>query len=398
MKIPKYYQAFFNQREIYKSLKTKSLNEAQKMCKILSGETEKLFSTLSLGLLDSEQIKIVVDNFLQQVLHKKNTHQFIPQESDYKKEETVNRGKSIGEIVELYLKNIPHTTSQTQKKSYKSFFENILLGIIDKNTLIKEIDREKLLELRETFQALPKRNIQKYRDRTVSQMLSMKIKEKDLIGLKTVNDYVKWSSSLFSFALKYGYIDFNPATDLQFKLKNNAKESRDIFEDDELKKITSLNDDEDIKLFHYTLFYTGMINSEFLQAKISNIDGVLCFDLTDSNLKLKTLSRYRIIPVHSHLLELGIIEKLKRLQSYSSDYLSKRTSSFIKTHISTSSTKVGYSFRHTFATKLQNNMVEENIIAQLMGHANSGMTFGRYAKGYVASNLKNSIETLHYPS
>jgi integrase len=398
MKIPKYYQAFFNQREIYKSLKTKSLNEAQKMCKILSGETEKLFSTLSLGLLDSEQIKIVVDNFLQQVLHKKNTHQFIPKESDYKKEETVNRGKSIGEIVELYLKNIPHTTSQTQKKSYKSFFENILLGIIDKNTLIKEIDREKLLELRETFQALPKRNIQKYRDRTVSQMLSMKIKEKDLIGLKTVNDYVKWSSSLFSFALKYGYIDFNPATDLQFKLKNNAKESRDIFEDDELKKITSLNDDEDIKLFHYTLFYTGMINSEFLQAKISNIDGVLCFDLTDSNLKLKTLSRYRIIPVHSHLLELGIIEKLKRLQSYSSDYLSKRTSSFIKTHISTSSTKVGYSFRHTFATKLQNNMVEENIIAQLMGHANSGMTFGRYAKGYVASNLKNSIETLHYPS
>jgi integrase len=43
-------------------------------------------------------------------------------------------------------------------------------------------------------------------------------------------------------------------------------------------------------------------------------------------------------------------------------------------------------------------MVEENIIAQLMGHANKGMTFGRYAKGYVASNLKNSIETLHYPS
>jgi integrase len=398
MRIPKYYQAFFNQREIYKSLKTKSLNEAQKMCKILSGEIEKLFSTLSLGLLDSEQIKIVVDNFLQQVLHKKNTHQFIPKESDYKKEETVNRGKSIGEIVELYLKNIPNTTSQTQKNSYKSFFENILLGIIDKNTLIKEIDREKLLELRETFQALPKRNIQKYRDRTASQILSRKIKEKDLIGLKTVNDYVKWSSSLFSFALKYGYIDFNPATDLQFKLKNNAKESREIFEDDELKKFTSLNDDEDLKLFHYILFYTGMINSEFLQAKISNIDGVLCFDLTDSDLKLKTLSRYRIIPIHSHLLKLGIVEKLKKIQSYSSDYLSKRTSSFINTHISTSSTKVGYSFRHTFATKLQNNMVEENIIAQLMGHANKGMTFGRYAKGYVASNLKNSIETLHYPS
>ena len=300
----------------------------------------------------------------------------------------------------MYLKNVPSTTSQTKLKGYEAFFNDILFQLIDKKITIKNIDREKLLEIREIVQGLPRRNIQKYRKSKVSKIITMKINDDEIISFKTANDYLKWIMSLFSFALKYGYLEFNPSVDLSMRKKGNAKDEREVFSDDELKKIISSNsENDDMKLFHYTLFYTGMIISEFKQVKISKIDGIECFDLTDSNLKLKTMARHRLIPIHSHLLRMGISDRLSSIQSnYTADYLSRWGNEFINTHVNNSSKKVLYSFRHIFATKLQNNIIEENIISQLMGHAKKGQTFGRYGKGFEAQNLKEAIETLNFPN
>ena len=409
IRIPEAFRKYFNQTEIIKALKTKSFREARKLCTLLTAETLKLLQTLKLGVFSEAQEILLVNQYLSKVL-KKNPQVTVTNSKEIKESATIEIsevtpkkevGKSLNELVDMYLKNIPHTTSETQKKAYRAFFHDIVFELIDKNSSIVNIDREKLLEIRETIQGLPKRNIHKYRSMKVSKILSiMNVKEEEKLSIKTVNDYLKWIMSLFSFAQKYGYIKFNPAIELKFKLKGNAKEQREVFDDDELKQFIKLNTHEDnLKLFHYTLFYTGMINSEFLQAKISTVDGVLCFDLTDPNLKLKTLARYRLIPIHSHLLELGIVDKLKYIQkNYCSNYLSKLSNRFIKKNISDSSKKVLYSFRHTFATKLQNNMIEESIIAQLMGHTNTGMTFGRYAKGYVANTLKKAIEHLEFPN
>ena len=111
------------------------------------------------------------------------------------------------------------------------------------------------------------------------------------------------------------------------------------------------------------------------------------------------MARHRIIPIHSHLLRMGMVNKLSNIQSnYTADYLSRWGNKFINENISDNSKKVLYSFRHTFATKLQNNLVEENIISQLMGHAKKGQTLGRYGKGFQADNLKNAIESLEYPN
>jgi len=413
IRIPNAYRIYFNQTEIVKALKTKSYNEARKLCKLITAETLKLLQTLRLGIFDKAQEKLLVEQYLSKVLTKDQqaTGQIevldlekvpLTPTSTLSQEETkIEEGKKLSEIVEIYHKNIPHTTSLEQKKAYKAFFNDMFFELIDKNSLIKDIDREKLLEIKEIIQGLPKRNITKYRNMKISKIVTRldKIKDEEKIAIKTVNDYLKWIMSLFSFAQKYGYVEFNPAIDLKFKLKSNAKEQRETFSDNELRKFIELNnEDENIKMFHYTFFYTGMINSEFLQAKITDINGVLCFDLTDPNLNLKTLSRHRIIPIHSHLLDLGIVEKLSYIQkNYTSDYLSKISNKFIKKHVSNSSKKVLYSFRHTFATKLQNNMIEEAVIAQLMGHSKIGMTFGRYAKGYVTDTLKKAIESLKFP-
>lgn len=413
IRIPDAYRKYFNQTEIVKGLKTKSYNEARKLCRLVTAETMKLLQTLKLGVFSESQEISLVNEYLSKVLAKdqqatgqrqgSNNIEVSkkPEIMDIKEETKKEQGKTLSEIVEIYHKNIPHSTSQAQKKAYKAFFNDIFFELINKDTFIKDVDREKLLEIREIIQGLPKRNIQKYRRMKISKIISLtNVKDDEKISIKTVNDYLKWIMSLFSFSQKYGYIRFNPAIELKFKVRGNAKEQREIFSDDELKKFIELNTEEkNIKLFHYTLFYTGMINSEFLQAKISEVDGVMCFDLTDPNLKLKTLARHRLIPIHSHLLKLGIVENLVAIQkNYTSDYLSKFSNDFIKQNISSSTKKVLYSFRHTFATKLQNNMIGEAIIAQLMGHAKTGMTFGRYAKGYIANTLKEAVESLEFPS
>lgn len=403
IRVPENFRPHFNQTEIIKALKTKSYNEARKLCSLITADTLKLFAMLKLGVLDKEQEESIVNKYLRKILNKKveTTQTPINKPSSKTIEEPVkSKGKTLHEVVEVYLKNIPATTSEVQKKAYKAFFENIFFEFFDKKSFINDVDREKLLEVREIFQGLPKRNIQKYRSKKISQILKMNIKDGEKISIKTINDYLKWIMSLFSFAQKYGYIKFNPAVDLKFKLKGNAKEQREVFTDNELKTFVELNKDEkNLKLFHQTLFYTGMINSEFLQTKITKVDGVLCFDLTNPNLKLKTLARYRLIPIHSHLIDLGIVENLAYIQkNYTSSYLSKWSNKFIKKNISDSSKKVLYSFRHTFATKLQNEMLDEAVIAQLMGHSNAGMTFGRYAKGYVANTLKDAVEKLKFPN
>ena len=404
IKVPKIYRCYFNQTEIIKSLKTKSYNEARKFCTLLTSETQKLLQTLKLGIFSTEQEKSLVNQYLSKVLSKKTTHLEDTEEIITNNEKTASKvqeqGKSIEDIVSMYIKNIPSTTSQAKVEAYKAFFKDILFELVDKKSLIKNIDREKLLEIREIIQGLPRRNIQKYRALKVSKIIKMNIPQEDIISFKTQNDYLKWIMSLFSFALKYGYLDFNPSVDLSMKKKNNAKDEREVFSDDELKNIISKNtENDDMKLFHHTLFYTVMIISEFKQVKITKVDDVLCFDLTNSNLKLKTMARHRLIPIHSHLLRIGIIDRLSFIQKeYTADYLSRWGNNFINEHINNSSKKVLYSFRHTFATKLQNNIIEENIISQLMGHAKKGQTLGRYGKGFDVKNLSEAIESLIFPN
>jgi len=329
IKVPKDFRCYFNQTEIIKSLKTKSYNEARKLCSLLTSETQKLLQTLKLGIFSTEQEKSLVDEYLEKILSKSDnnsnsSHKSVVEvmnsttvhttENEILSSQESLNSKSLEEICTMYIKNIPSTTSEVKVNGYKSFFKDILFGLIDKKTAIKSIDREKLLELREVVQGLPRRNIQKYRKHKLSKIITMNIKDEEVISFKTQNDYLKWIMSLFSFALKYGYLEFNPSVDLSMKKKGNAKDERETFSDEELKKMIALNDNSDMKLFHQTLFYTGMIISELKQAKISTVDGIKCFDLRSSNLKLKTMARHRLIPIHSHLIRLGIVDELPELQ------------------------------------------------------------------------------------
>ena len=55
-----------------------------------------------------------------------------------------------------------------------------------------------------------------------------------------------------------------------------------------------------------------------------------------------------------------------------------------------------HSLRHTFADTLKQQGVQENLISELMGHANSSITTGRYGKRYQAKVLLEVVRRLDY--
>jgi len=68
IRIPNAYRDYFNQTEIVKALRTKSYNEARKLCKLVTADTMKLLQTLKLGVFDEAQEKLLVNQYLSNIM------------------------------------------------------------------------------------------------------------------------------------------------------------------------------------------------------------------------------------------------------------------------------------------------------------------------------------------
>lgn len=138
--------------------------------------------------------------------------------------------------------------------------------------------------------------------------------------------------------------------------------------------------------------------SELYKAKIKKSeDDIYFFDLTDSNIKLKTKNSYRMIPLHKKLIELNIQNILpKALESNKMNWIRRLFNEKIKTQITSSNKKVLYSFRHSMATELKYLNVKSEIISEILGHSNSSITLDRYASRYTFEVLKKEIDKIEF--
>ena len=162
--------------------------------------------------------------------------------------------------------------------------------------------------------------------------------------------------------------------------------------------------------------YTGMRVSEACQLSVDSIievDGVKAFniDSADEYSNLKTDNAYRQIPVHSLLLDLGFLNFIAKQRSRGKKLLfsekpddeygdwSKKISARFLHILNNLGMKAGnrptiYGLRHTFIDELQQLDVNENIVAELVGHSKNNITFGRYGKKLNVQLLKEKVELL----
>jgi integrase len=249
---------------------------------------------------------------------------------------------------------------------------------------LSKIDLSHSDRMRNCIIGLPNRRLAKYKYLSIKEILSMTVPVEDRIGVGAVNEHITILNSFLK------YIHQRDITAREYPIRLVKKETNDR---DEKVALTSK---AIIKLLEATrkpkvrtsltlLYLTGMRPSEAYKCKVTIVDGIKCFDLTDTTIKLKTKGSYRIIPVHAYI---------KNPEQILEDYRSINKRIVSRGFKKVSSIGTLYSLRHSFATELASKAVEPHIISELLGHSHSGMTMGRYVKGLPVQMLKSTIDIL----
>ena len=200
--------------------------------------------------------------------------------------------------------------------------------------------------------------------------------------------------------------------------------------DDDLTKLfsTSLFNDKKTKLpwqfwVPVVALYTGARIEEICQLHIDdikNIDGIYVISIQEvgTNKSIKTEAGIRNIPIHSKLIEIGLLDyvevlkdkgekrlfpMLKPIKNKYSHYVSKwfnedsnRKKSYKTKCGINEKGKVFHSFRKAFVDHLKQKGVGEGMVATIVGHEKNTMTYGVYGDPYNLELLQEVIEKVDY--
>ena len=160
--------------------------------------------------------------------------------------------------------------------------------------------------------------------------------------------------------------------------------------------------------------YTGARLGEIAQLRLDDIkqhEGIWCFDLNEEDGKqLKTAGSKRLVPVHSQLIEQGLLEHVEVMREQGREklfpefaYCPKNgwgrnlgqwfNNRFLVALGIKTKELVFHSLRHTMITRLSQSDVPEPVVKALVGHAQEGVTQQHYFReGYKLSQLRDAIE------
>lgn len=352
------------------------------------------------------------------------------------------RGKTLGEVYQLYMDDPQVDRSPKTEACYTSVF-NILVEMIGEHRPVKSIDREMCKDIREVIMSLPV-NAKKHFPRLSARQAVERGRARGLptVSRATVNKYLNKLSALFKWAVKEEYIDRNPAEGLRIPDKVRRKDKRRSFDIDQLNKI-----------FHAPLYtgckndgygyaqtgtcrprggrfwvplislFSGMRMNEVCQLNVEDvrgIDGVPCIIITadaeegEDDKRIKTAAGERFVPVHPELVRIGLLRHVenrrqagdsklfpdikKASTGYYSDTFSKFFARFLEKAGAEKPKTSFHSFRHNYRDALREAKIPREVVHALGGWSNSDTdTSDDYGDGFKASTLLEAIKQVHYP-
>lgn len=236
--------------------------------------------------------------------------------------------------------------------------------------------------------------------------------------MNSVSKFSSWVTSLHS-ETGHTKLDFS---NLRYKSSSRPADERAAFSREEVirilnhPKLVAFKEDEPIKFWlPYISAYSGARLEEITQlSPVNDIyveDNVWIFDINKRDGKsVKNNAAIRRIPIHSELIKQGFLEYLETMKAAKEQTIfqgekmrdgrtgknaGKRVNRFIQKVVGIE-IKSLHSFRHTFATNLKRAEVNGLIAAEIMGHKHGGISYDRYAKGFLSNTLKIAVEKIDF--
>lgn len=446
--IPKSLRDYFpnHKREFRRSLRTDSRLEAVRRARILRVEVDRLFQRLEEDAQvgkkkapDSSQARIDLITILNFDAAKGTIGELRIDRGDPEKErETANQilnlarqgggqppqelGDPLNYVVEQFCAEQKQWSKKTaqERRSALNLFERI----VGANMPFNRIDHKIMRDFKQKLQKLPPylNNKKEFKNKSIDEIIALGTKP---IDEDTVNKKLDAVSLLFDWAVNHGYIDKNYAKGLGVKTSEQASERRSPFTNEELKRLFESQEYRDgfplSKAYKYWVpligLYSGARLNEICQLHLADIrqeKEVWVFDINENSedKKLKSQASKRLTPIHSTLIELGLLSYVNKLQAAgekrlfpeltpSRDGYGKNPSRWFGKYrrekgLTDERDKDFHSLRHTFIDSLKQQGVPENEVKAIVGHTDKSITYGTYGGAYTPAYLSKIIERIDY--
>ncbi len=297
---------------------------------------------------------------------------------------------------------------------------SVLIELIGGDFDIAKMDAQAARQLRDDIKRIPRNRNKNPLVRNLPLKHAMALENVETISAVTAGKYFNTIRSLFDWCATEEYIARNPFSSIKLSVDKKKKKVRTAFTPEQMQQIRSALNPNGI---HYRYWgsligiYTGARLNEIAQLELADFqqkDGIWYFNMNDDgdNKTLKTAAAKRYVPIHSELLDLGIIEELKRLEKLGhtrflhelrfckkNGYGKKLGHYFNQVLLPTLGIKkqrnaeVFHALRHTFVTRLYQAGITQSIVDTIIGHERSGTSQQVYFKeGYKLSQLKDAMD------
>ena len=431
-RIPHKIQSLFNTNEIRISLRTSNYKEAIVNARILGFNADILFYRAK----NNMSVDDVDDRFMK-MIHQKKKELWLLEKNEAQDAQITQLVMQRNAIARQHQRELSISmTSSTMPLNSNHKLANtapMLVAVIEMFLTPAETKRRasKQSTIRKHEDAL-KLFVDIVGDKPINELIqkdavnfSNEVETHKKVGTKrsvsTINGYMS-AVSKFSAWVTGFHPEFEH-TQLDFKALKYIKEKapdeeRDMFEVDEIKAIIAHKKFEHYRKTDQSIFwliniaiYNAMRLEEITQMN-PNTDIYLdeaeiwVFDINEKDTKsLKNNTSARVLPIHSKLLEMGLLTYVDKVKTSSNRMfpdtiirdgrtgknIGKRANYFINNNVGIKG-KTLHSFRHTFATMLKRKLVDESIAAALLGHSIGGISYSRYGKTYSTELLQENLE------
>jgi len=359
---PKVLMPFLKKQEIRVSLRTRDRRLARKVARGYSAQLNHLQFLASMHVYDTARMEMEVAKL--PFLHHKT-------------------GKATSEdsFSALYAMFLKEKRTESKDPRFMEKFhraEKLFLAFVGDKS-VKEVTFQDIYHFRDCVGKLPRFYDRKreYKHLTLEQLVQLNAT--DRTGVGNVNRHLITLNTFFNWLEHHSVIPKNPVRRMGLPRKTFAHTLRKAMPPDLLEKLlrTLASDadfqEPDIWWTFLIAMLSGLRFGEIVglrPADLKTADGVLFFDLTGKT--LKTHASQRQVPVHSILVDLGIMYRY-RPDSFTpvknSVYLGYKITRLFRLRISPDKTITPlHSFRHLFAFRLRAAGVEESLISQCLGH------------------------------